>query len=229
MKRKVIVISLGGSLIVPKEIDYSFLKNFKKTMQKNYRKYRFVVVCGGGSIAREYISILKAQGKSIKEQALAGIRATRMNASFLIQLFGNEVDSELPKSSKEVKFNLMKNNIVFCGALRYGKNETSDGTAAKLAKHFKTDLINMSNVAGLYTSNPLKNKKAKLIQKISWDKFEKIANKIKYKPGQHFVLDQQAAKVIKKYKIKTYLIGSNAKNLNNLLNGKKFIGTVIEG
>ena len=229
MKGKVIVISLGGSLIIPKEIDYYFLKNFRKIIRKNYRRYKFVVVCGGGFIARKYISVLKKEGKSVKQQALAGIRATRMNALFLIQLFGNEANSMLPKSIKEVKSNLIRNNIVFCGALRYGENETSDGTAAKLAQYFKTDLINMSNVSGLYTSNPLKNKKANFIPKISWEKFKKMALKIKYRPGQHFVLDQHAAQVIKKYRIKTCLIGGSAKNLYNLLNGKKFIGTVIEG
>ena len=48
--------------------------------------------------------------------------------------------------------------------------------------------------------------------------------KIKYKPGQHFVLDQTAAKMILKNKTPTYIIES-PKELDNLLNGKKFIGT----
>ena len=229
MKKDVVVISLGGSLIVPKEIDHAFLKNFIKVIRKNYRKYKFVVVCGGGAIARKYIAELKREGKGEKEQALAGIRATRMNARLMIQLFGKEANSSLPTSMKEVKALLTKNKVVFCGALRYAENETSDGTAAKLANFFNTDFINMSNVSGLYTSNPLKNKKAKFISKISWDKFEKMACKLKYFPGQHFVLDQNAAKVIRKHKIKTYLLGKDTKNLDNLLNGKKFKGTVIEG
>ena len=56
-----------------------------------------------------------------------------------------------------------------------------------------------------------------------------MAKRIPYKPGQHFVLDQHAAEIIKKHKIKTYIIGPNLRNLNNLLNGKKWIGTVIWG
>jgi len=227
--KKVIVISLGGSLIVPKKIDYRFLNNFKKNLRKNYRKHKFVVVCGGGVIARKYISALKKQGKGIREQALAGIRATRMNAILMIQLFGKEANDTLPKSMKEIKNNLSKNKVVFSGALRYDPTETSDGTASKLAAFFKTEFINMSNVYGLYTSNPLKNKKAKFIPRISWKDFETLANKRKYYPGQHFVLDQKAAKVIKKHRIKTYLIGKNLSNLNKLLNNKKFRGTVIEG
>lgn len=224
---RVIVISLGGSLIVPREADIRLLKEFKTALEKNYHKYKFVVVCGGGSIARKYISALKKQGKSNKELSLAGIRATRMNAMFVMQIFGKEANDALPKDMKNIKNFLRKNNVVICGALRYAPNETSDGTAAKLAHYFKSDFINMTNVSGLYTSDPKKNPKARLIGYESWDNFEKRAQSIGFKPGQHFILDQHAAKKIKKHKITTYLIGKSMRNLNSLINGKKFTGTTI--
>ena len=87
----------------------------------------------------------------------------------------------------------------------------------------------MTDIAGLYTSDPTKNKKAKFIPETSWKKFEKRALKLKYFPGQHFVLDQNAAVLIRKHEITTYLIGKNPKHLDNLLNGKKFKGTTIQG
>ena len=227
--KRVVVISLGGSLIVPKKIDHKFLENFKKVIRKNYRNYKFVIVCGGGTIARKYISALKKEGKNHKEISMAGIRATRMNAKFMIQFFGKEANDTLPKSMKEVKNNLSKNKIVFCGALRYAEKETSDGTAAKLANYLKTTFINLTNVKGLYTANPKTNKNAKFIPKTDWKSFEKRALKIKYKPGQHFVLDQHAATIIKRNKTKTYIIGENLSNLDKLLNNKNFTGTIIEG
>lgn len=226
---KKIVLSLGGSVIIPKEVDYKFLNKFKETLRKNYAKYQFVVVCGGGIIARKYIRALKKQGRSLKEQSLAGIRATRMNALFMTQFFGKEANETLPKNMKEVRNNLKQNKVVFCGALRYADNETSDGTAAKLAHFLKADFINLSNVSGLYSANPKTHKNAKFIPKITWDNFEKRALKIEYKPGQHFVLDQKAAIIIRKNRIPTYLIGSEIKNLDNILNHKKFEGTIIRG
>lgn len=227
--KKLMVISLGGSLIIPNEIDYIFLEKFKKVMEKNYKKYKFVIVCGGGIIARKYISALKKEGKNHREISMAGIRATRMNANFMMQFFGKEANGTLPKSMKEIKNILAKNKIVFCGALRYAEKETSDGTAAKLANYLGTDFINMTNVKGLYTSNPLTNKNAEFIPKTNWANFEKKALKIKYKPGQHFVLDQHAAILIKKHKTKTYILGENLSNLDKLLNNKKFVGTTIKG
>jgi uridylate kinase len=56
-----------------------------------------------------------------------------------------------------------------------------------------------------------------------------MINKIKFKPGQHFVIDQTASKMIMKNKITTYILGKDMKQLDNLLNGKKFIGTKIFG
>jgi len=49
-----------------------------------------------------------------------------------------------------------------------------------------------------------------------------------FKPGQHFVLDQSAAKIIKKHKIPTYIIGQDLKQLSNILTNKKFKGTIIQ-
>lgn len=225
--KKVIVISLGGSLIAQKKIDYSFLNSFKKTLTSD-KEHKFAVVCGGGTKARERITLLKKQKKSVKEQSLAGIKATRENAQSMMKFFDKKANKVLPKSKREVRSFLKKHDIVFCGALRYSKDETSDGTAAKLARYLKAELINMTNVKGLYTSNPKEDKTAKFIPRISWREFERIALRIKYAPGQHFVLDQNAAKLIRKHKIKTIILGKDNKNLSNLLKGKKFTGTIID-
>lgn len=224
-----VVISLGGSLIVPDKIDFNFLIKFKKTIEKLYKTHKFAIVCGGGTIARKYISALREEGKSQKELSLAGIRATRMNAQFMMQFFGKNANETLPLNMEEVKERLEKNNVVFCGALRYADKSTSDTTAAKLAHFLKTDFINMTNVKGLYTKNPIVHKDAKFIPKQSWKEFEKRAKAIKYSSGQHFVLDQEASTIIKENKIKTYIIGKELKNLTNILKNKPFTGTLIYG
>ena len=85
----VFVISLGGSLIVPDEIDWEFVKNFKSLIEKQVEKgLRFVIVTGGGKIARKYIEA----GSRIDEienedKDWLGIHATRMNAHFIRTVF----------------------------------------------------------------------------------------------------------------------------------------------
>ena len=227
--KKVIVISLGGSLIIPEEVDIKFLKKFKEVIEKNSSKYRFVVVCGGGSTARKYIKGLREDGKSNFFQSMAGIAVTRLNARFMTYLFGREANEGIPHDMKHVASLLNKNEIVFCGALRYNTKQTTDGTSADIAHYFKSPLINLTNVPGLYNKNPKKYKDAKFIPKISWKDFHIMANKTKFQPGQHFVLDQSASEIIMGKKITTYILGQDMKQLDNLLKNKKFKGTVIFG
>ena len=229
--KKVIVLSLGGSLIIPDKIDSKFLNEFKKTLLKNKRKYKFVVVCGGGNTARNYIRGLENEKSRKKNffQGLLGISTTRLNARFMTYFFGNDANKGIPHDMKEVKNSLRKNPVVFCGALRYAKNETSDGTSAKLANYFNCDFINLTNIKGLYDKNPKEHKNTKFIPEISWKSFFKMANKTKFKPGQHFVLDQSASKIILKNKIPTYIIGKDMKQLQRLLDCENFVGTKIWG
>ena len=229
MKKRVIVISLGGSLIIPDKVDYLFLSKFKKTILENSRKYKFVIVCGGGNIARKYIQALQSIGKSEKFQNFSGISATRMNARFINYFFGIDPEKGIPHKLIEVEKLIKNQNIVVCGGLEYHPNQTSDSTSARIANKLNAEFINLTNVQGLHDKNPLKFKNAKFIPNISWKDFDKMANKASFKPGQHFVLDQTASKIILKNRIKTYILGPDMRQLNNLFKGKKFKGTVIYG
>lgn len=227
--KKVIVLNLGGSLIIPDEVDFSFLQRFKKVILKNSKKYKFVIVCGGGSIARKYIAALRKAGLSEKFQSFSGISATRMNARFMNYLFGISPEIGIPHTTETLKKYINKQDIIFCGALEYRPKQTSDSTAAQLAAHFKTIFITMTNVPGLYNKNPLKHKDAKLILRINWQEFYRMANKTKYKPGQHFVLDQTAAGIIMRARIPTYILGKDLEQLEAVLQDKNFRGTLING
>lgn len=228
MKKRVIVISLGGSLIVPEKIDVNFLKSFKKVILSNLNKYKFVIVCGGGTVARNYINALESMNISEYLQSLAGIGATRLNARFMSYLFFRDQDEGIPHDMKTVKNMLDKKDIIFCGALRYAPNQTSDSTAVKLAAFLKTEFINLTNVKGLYDKNPKKYKDAKFIQKANIEEFSRIVLSIPSKPGMHAPVDHTALRIIKKNKIKTYILGKDTQQLDNLLKGKNFIGSVIE-
>jgi uridylate kinase len=227
MKKRVVVLSLGGSLIIPDNIDTEYLKKFKKTILKNTKNHKFIIVCGGGSIARKYIASLKEEKINEKLQNLSGISATRMNARFMSYFFNMDPEKGIPHTMKILKKYVKRQDVIFCGALEYKPNQTSDSTAAQIARKFNTIFINLTDVSGLYNKNPKEFSDAKFIPKISWQGFNNIVNKIKFKPGQHFVLDQSAAKMIMKNRITTYILGKNMAQLDNLLRNKKFKGTII--
>jgi len=223
---KKVVISLGGSVIVPKEVDYKYLKDFSKLVKKFSKKNKFVVLTGGGNTARKYIELLVKLKAGEKAYSIVGIAATRINARLVSGVF--DMSYEIPESLEGVKKALNKRNLVICGALGMQKDMTSDGNAAEVAEMIKADFfVNITNVDGLYDKNPKQYKSAKFIPSINFEDFMKIVNKIKFKAGQHFVLDQSAAKIIYRGKIKTYIINRNLNNLKKVLKGKNFRGTSI--
>jgi len=215
-----IVISLGGSLVVPDRIDINFLKRFKSAVRKC--KHKIVIVVGGGRIARDYIHALGNKDERVR--SLIGMEATRLNALLVSKFLDNET---VPDSMMELKKLLRRKNLVVCSSLGYKAGMTSDGTAADVARNIKADmLINMTNVKGLYDKDPRRFKDARFIPEIGFEDFLKMAEKIRYEPGQHFVLDQIAARTIKRYKIKTIIL-KEVKDLKKCLKEEKFTGTII--
>lgn len=219
----VIVMSVGGSVIVPDKVHHKFLKELKEIVAKDKRK--FVIVTGGGKTARDYIEALRLEGISEYKQNIVGIASTRLNATLLAEFFA-KYNLEIPRSIADVKKLLKHHKVVLTGGFRAGT--TSDGTAAAIAEAVGSKLfINMTNVPGLYTKDP-KKPGARLIPSITYDKFNKFFNKIEEKPGMHFVLDRLAAKTCQRSKI-TVVILKGIKNLKMCLEDKRFTGTVVHG
>ncbi len=222
------VISLGGSLLFNGlDVNYTYLNKLKRLLT-SYPGKRFVIVVGGGSIARTYMTALEHFNSNKEFVSHFGIAITRTNARLVANAFGRLSNTRtLPKSLKEVKHLLTKHKIVCCGGLRYADNQTSDGTAAQLARYLRTRFINLTNVKGLCTKDPHKYKGAKLIPRISYREFDKEVRKLSFHPGQHFVLDHHSSTIIHKGKVPTTILGSNLTNVKRFLDGKSFIGTTI--
>ncbi len=224
-----VVISLGGSRIIPDDVDYVFLKDFKKFIQK-YPNTKFVVVTGGGTTARKYINASRKLNGDIDKQSKAGIAITRFHANFMMDYFGKEANEDHPFSLKRVENLLQKNHIVFCGALRHTTiPQTTDATAAAIASYLKCPFVNLTNIKGVYTDNPKENKNAKFIKNISWEDFNNIAKKIKFSAGQHFVLDQKGASIIYKKKVPTYIVGCLSDIEKIVQEKKNYLGSLISG
>ncbi len=220
-----VVISLGGSVIVPNNVDIKYLDSFKKFINKISKNNKIIIITGGGKTARNYITPLEHERFDMKSRSLIGIMATRINARLLASIFNIK---KIPEKMIELKRIFKRKNLVVSGALDFHPGMTSDGTAADVAQVIKADLlINITNVEGLYNKDPRKFKNAKFISNISFKDFFKKTKKIRFKAGQHFVLDSIAAKLIMKNKIKTIIIGQNINNINKIFLGKNFKGTVI--
>lgn len=226
---KTIVLSLGGSLIFPDGLDRNFLTNFRKTISKYIKKnYKFVIICGGGRLARSMQeSASKAKKLGNEELDWIGIYATKINAHLLKSVFsGNADDFIISDPTEKIDFKKNKKNIIITSGWKPGWS--TDYDAVLLAKNLGIrEVVNMSNVDFVYDKDPKKHADAKKIEKMKWKDYSRLVSP-RWKAGMNAPFDPVAAKEAEKSKIKVSIVGRDMNNLENLLDGKKFKGTVIE-
>ena len=222
---KTIVLSLGGSLIVPNNIDFLFLKKFRKSILNFIKKgNRVIIVCGGGKTCRNYNkAVSKITKISNKNLDKLGIKSTELNAELVRVIFEKYAYPKIEPNynKKNLKFKI----LVGCGFL---PGTSSDYDAVMWAKNYNADyIVNLTDVDYVYTKDPAKYKKAKKIESLDWNTLQKIVG-LKWKAGAQFPFDPIATKIAKKLKLKlVFLNGKNIKNFENFLNNKKFKGSVV--
>lgn len=224
-KKETIIISLGGSLVAPNEIDIGFLKSFKYSLQKYLKDKRFFIIVGGGKIARIYQKALLEFGAKSNNRDWIGINVTRLNAEIIKQMFsGNAYPEIITDPNKKIKTN--KDIVVGAG---WKPGWSTDYDAVLIAKnHNIKTIVNLTNIDYVYDKNPNEFADAKPLKEIDWKSFERIVGN-KWLPGLSMPFDPRASKLAAKLKIKVIMInGKNLDRLEDFLNNKPFIGTVIK-
>ena len=221
------VISLGGSLIVPNEIKTNFISQFKKVIvkQMNLGK-RFIIVCGGGRVARDHQNAYKIIAPVADSNILdwIGIDATRLNARFMAGVFGDLADQRIiDNPNKKI---MTKYPVVFSGGWKPGWS--TDYVAILFAKNIGAQrIINLTNVDGVYDVGEDGEEKT-LIHRITWDDYMAIIPK-KLTPGLSSPFDHIASKEAGKRSIEVAVIGQSLRNFELCLDGEHFKGTTIVG
>jgi len=223
---ELIVISVGGSLICPDRIDTDFLKRFKEIIVKQIQKgKRFVLITGGGRTARNYQQAAREVGEIDNEDLdWLGIHGTRINAHLVRTIFKKYSRPRIVMDPTEkVSF---RDKILVASGWKPGCS--TDYDAILLAKHFRIKkLINLSNIDYVFDKNPSKYADAKAFERLKWNEFRQMFGD-KWDPGLNVPFDPVASKEAEKSGISVYIVnGSNLENLENLLENKEFVGTVI--
>ncbi|MBI2578919.1 MAG: UMP kinase [Candidatus Aenigmarchaeota archaeon] len=226
MDNNLIIVSVGGSLIVPDEIDTGFLKNFRSLILKQTRKgRRFAIMCGGGRTARKYQEASKSAVDTAKEDLdWLGIHSTRLNAHLLRTVFRGHAHPKIVKNPKEKI--IFKEKILIAAGWKPGFSTDSD--AVLLAENLGIKkLVNMTDVDYVYDKDPRKFRGAKPMKNLTWNEFRNLLPKW-WEPGMNAPLDPNAARKAEKLGMEVVIInGKKMKNLENCLEGKDFAGTRI--
>ncbi|MBI4999548.1 UMP kinase, partial [Candidatus Gottesmanbacteria bacterium] len=229
-KKEPIILSLGGSLIVPDGgINTEFLKKFNEFIRKHVAAgKRFFIVCGGGKIARHYRDAGKAVvGKELTADDLdwLAIHATRMNAHLLRTIFRDIAHRKIIDSYDKKYENLTEPVIIAAG---WKPGWSTDYDAVLLGRDYSAKtIVNLSNIDMVYDKDPAKHKDATPIEKTSWEYFRGLVGD-EWSPGLNTPFDPVASKLAQKLGLTVIILkGDNLDNLGKAFVGKKFVGTVI--
>ncbi|MCF7833686.1 MAG: UMP kinase [Candidatus Pacebacteria bacterium] len=225
--KETIIISLGGSLIVPEEVDVGFLNDFKKIILEQVSEGKnFVISTGGGKICRKYQDSAKALGEvSNNDLDWIGIASLRLNAELLRVVFGEFAHSEVIHNFTE-KFSADKPIIITSA---YKPGHSTDYGAILVAKTLGAKkVINLSNIDYVYDSDPKTNSDAKKIEEISWKDYMALIP-TEWSPGLSSPFDPVASKMAEENNIEVVIMnGKPIENLENYFKGNSFVGTTIK-
>ncbi len=223
-----VVISVGGSLIVPDQIDTNFLSSFKSLIESEIKDgQRFIVIAGGGRTARRYQDAVRAVSELAPDDIdWIGIHATRLNGHLLRTTFRAIAYPTMITNPDEI-LDMPKDTPLIIAA-GYRPGASTDLRAVQIARRRGAQkLVNLTNIDYVYTGDPKADKDATPIPDITWREFRKMIP-AEWDPGLSSPFDPVAARTAEAYQLEVAIInGANLEELKKYLRGEPFIGTRI--
>jgi uridylate kinase len=226
-EKEAIVISLGGSMIVPGGVDTNFIIKFKNLILKGVSEgKKFYIITGGGKTCRNYNDSLRNIVSPTNEDLdWLGIAATRLNAEFIRICFEGQAYKQIIMSPDDIPET--DKPIIVGGGWKPGNS--SDLAAVHVAKNTKSSkVVNISSVDFIYDSDPKINPDAKKFDNLSWKDYRSMVSS-EWDPGMNLPFDPIASKEAEELGLELVFIGGhNLESFNNYLKGESFTGTTIK-
>lgn len=223
-----IVMSVGGSLIVPDQIDTNFLQNLKKLIISQTAKgRRFIIIAGGGRTARRYQDAASTVSTLTRDDLdWLGIHSTHLNGHLLRTIFRDIAYQVMIKNPDDVLDVPEQHQVIIAGGYRPGCS--TDLRAVQIAERVNANkVINLSNTDYIYTDNPKTNPEAKAIENMTWAELREIIPD-EWDPGMSVPFDPVAAKEAERINLEIAQInGEKIEELEKYLNNEEFVGTKI--
>ncbi len=222
-------MSVGGSLIVPDNIDTLFLTSLKNLIENELASgtRRFIIIAGGGKTARRYQDAAGAVSNLDPEDLdWMGIHATRLNGHLLRTIFRDTAHPVMITNPDDIIDVPRSAHLIIAAGYRPGAS--TDLRAVQIARHVGAHkLINLSNIDYVYTRDPRTNPDAEKIESTTWSEFRKIIPS-EWSPGLSSPFDPVAARVAEENGIEVAIInGEKLDEVEHYMNNEAFVGTRI--
>ena len=222
------VIKLGG-FAFPDEPREPLVEEYVKLLKVLVAEYHLVVVTGGGRVARTYIEAAREMDVPESLCDHIGILVSRLNARLLVDGLGEYAFPEIPEDIGELKHYFASGKIVAMGGLTPG--HSTNAVAAIAAETIGADLfVNATDVEGVYTSDPSKDKAARKLDEVSISRLTEILSKVDMRAGAYELMDPLALRIIGRSEIPTVILdGRTPANVSRALRNEKIGTRIIPG
>jgi uridylate kinase len=223
---KKIVLSLGGSILVP-TLESHTIPAYAKVLKQMAGQGQVFVVVGGGGEARRYIGVARSLGINEAASDEIGIMITRINASLLCYALGDAAYPCIATSYQEARRYAESGKIIIMGGVTPG--QTTDAVSAVLAESVGADLIiNGTSVDGIYSADPKTDRTARRYETMTPQELLEIISGARLDAGSNTVIDIVAAKVVERSGIPLLVIdGRKPENLTAAVCEGTFTGTIV--
>lgn len=223
---KKIVLSLGGSILVP-TLESHTIPKYAEVLKQMARRGQVFVVVGGGGEARRYIGVARSLGINEAASDEIGIMITRINASLLCYALGDAAYPSIATSYQQAREYGESGKIVVMGGVTPG--QTTDAVSAVLAESVGADLIiNGTSVDGIYSADPKTDRTARRYERMTPQELLGIISGARLDAGSNTVIDIVAAKVVERSGIPLLVIdGRKPENLTAAVCEGTFTGTIV--
>lgn len=214
-------------MLVPDGPDAEFLAEFTQCILDCVDQgFRFCIIVGGGSLAREYQEVLRQAPHTTSDDVdWIGIHATRFNAELLRRYLGGVAHDSVVWHP--FSLNAFEGVSVVVGAGHEPGNSSDLGAVLAACEFGSHRVINLSNIDYVYSSDPRLDASAQKIPHITWDEYMKLIPST-WRPGMSAPFDPIASRKAKECGIEVAMIyGKNLQSMRDYIEGKEFSGTRI--
>lgn len=222
-----VVVKVGG-FVFSSSLRAETLSSYAEVLARLHDEgHRLVIVAGGGEEARRYIKAARELHASEYACDILGIEVSRLNARLLIAALRDRAHPTPPQTIPELQIAFQGGRIIVIGGIEPG--QSTNAVAALAAEAIDADLlVNATNVEGVYTSDPKKDRKAKKLDEIDTEQLLRLVIGGEMGAGGYELFDPVAIKIVERSRILTRIIdGRVPENIEKAVRGEA-IGTLLK-
>jgi uridylate kinase len=222
-----IVLRIGGSVIAS-PINPDLINKYTDLLKAlRVQGHEVAVVVGGGTLARDFISVAKNLRLEEKAQDEIAISVSRIFAQLLLEKLGKIGCKTVPLKIEDAAKSLRQGKIAVMGGLKPGM--TTDTVAALIAEKIKADLlIKATDQDGVYNKDPRKHVDAVKLDHLHFEDLSRVCAEDKHRAGIHQVIDPEAIKILSRCSVRVIVLnGFRPENVLDAVKGKR-VGTLID-